>query len=104
LDPHQKGILSDDFGVAVSTQWLSDQLGGFSSVVDGRRFMLQFADLIQQRKSPKAKVGPSKAPDFVIQDNNGRWHILECNQVAKSRNDQLNTALSQKHVIQINGA
>jgi hypothetical protein len=82
LDPHQKGILSDDFGVAVSTQWLSDQLGGFSSVVDGRRFMLQFADLIQQRKSPKAKVGPSKAPDFVIQDNNGRWHILECNQVA----------------------
>jgi hypothetical protein len=29
LDPHQKGILSDDFGVAISTQWLFDRLGGF---------------------------------------------------------------------------
>ena len=35
LDPHQKGILSDDFGVAISTQWLIDRLGGFQQIVGG---------------------------------------------------------------------
>jgi hypothetical protein len=49
LDPHQKGILSDDFGddfgVALSTQWMYDTLGGFAEIVDGRRFLLQFKGL-----------------------------------------------------------
>jgi hypothetical protein len=45
LDPHQKGILSDDFGVAISTQWLFDRLKGFAEIVDGRRFILQLPEL-----------------------------------------------------------
>lgn len=107
LDPHQKGILSDDFGVAISTQWLFDRFGGFSDIVDGRRFMLQFAHLLPPRTRPtKAKVGPSKAPDFVIQDLRGRWHVLECKGTQSGRthrNDFLDNALAQKRVIQITG-
>jgi hypothetical protein len=32
LDPHQKGILSDDFGVALSTQWLFDRFDSLDLV------------------------------------------------------------------------
>jgi hypothetical protein len=107
LDPHQKGILSDDFGVALSTQWLLDRFGGFSDIVDGRRFILQFAHLLPPRTKPtKAKVGPSKAPDFVIQDHAGRWHVLECKGTQSGRphrNNFLRDALAQKRVIQITG-
>jgi hypothetical protein len=108
LDPHQKGILSDDLGVAISTQWLFDRFGGFADIVDGRRFMLQFAHLLPPRTKPtKAKVGPSKAPDFVIQDLRGRWHVLECKGTQSGRthrNNFLKNALAQKRVIQITGA
>jgi hypothetical protein len=77
IDPHQKGILSDDFGVALSTQWLFDRFGGFGDIVDGRRFMVQFAHLLPKKSKPAtAKVGPSKAPDFVIKDLKGKWHVL----------------------------
>lgn len=104
LDPHQKGILSDDFGVAVSTQWLYDRLGGFRDIVDGRRFMLRFSHLMKRRKVAKANVGPSKAPDFVVQDLAGKWHVLECKgtQSGRSiRNGFLKTARQQKNIIQI---
>jgi len=107
LDPHQKGILSDDLGVAISTQWLFDRLGGFRDIVDGRRFMLQFPRLLRKRTVSTAKVGPSKAPDYVILDNAGKWHVLECKGTQSgvgSRDKFLRDALSQKQVILINGA
>jgi hypothetical protein len=107
LDPHQKSILSDDFGVAFSTQWLFDRLGGFREIVDGRRFMVQFAHLLPPKIKPTtAKVGPGKAPDFVIKDMNGRWHVLECKgtQSGRAQRDTyLNDALAQKQAIQITG-
>jgi hypothetical protein len=108
LDPHQKGILSDDFGVAVSTQWLYDRFGGFADIVDGRRFILQFSHLLPTSTKPRnAKVGPTKAPDFVIKDNSGKWHVLECKGTQSGRgwrNQFLRNALSQKQVIQIVGS
>src|SRR5260370_25979646 len=106
LDPHQKWILSDDFGVAVSTQWLHDRLGGFATILHGRRLMLQFAHLIRRRRPPTAKIGPGKVPDFVIQDTMGKWHVLECKGTQSGRaerNKFLRTALSQKQVIQLSG-
>jgi hypothetical protein len=107
LDPHQKGILSDDLGVALSTQWLFDRLGGFKSILDGRFFMLQFPELLLTKtKAPTAKVGPSKAPDYVILDKSNKWHVLECKGTQSgpgSRDRFLKDALPQKHVIQING-
>jgi len=108
LDPHQKGILSDDLGVALSTQWLFDRLGGFKSILDGRFFMLQFPDLLRTKtKAPTAKVGPSKAPDYVVLDKSNKWHVLECKGTQSGpgfRDRFLKDALPQKHVIQINGA
>lgn len=107
LDPHQKGILSDDLGVALSTQWLFDRLGGFKSILDGRHFMLQFPELLLTKtKAPTAKVGPSKAPDYVVLDKSNRWHVLECKGTQSGRGFRdkfLKDALSQKQVIQING-
>jgi hypothetical protein len=107
LDPHQKSILSDDFGVALSTQWLFDRFGGFAEIVDGRRFMLRFAHLLPKKTKPAtAKVGPTKAPDFVIKDLHGRWHVLECKGTQSGRthrNTFLRDALAQKRVIQIGG-
>jgi hypothetical protein len=108
LDPHLKGILSDDLGVAFSTQWLFDRFGGFEDIVDGRQFMLQFPHLLQKKaKAPTAKVGPSKAPDYVILDKMNKWHVLECKGTQSGpgfRDQFLRDALSQKQVIQIKGA
>lgn len=107
LDPHQKTILSDDLGVAISTKWLFDRLGGFAEIVDGRRFMLQYASLINRPKRKTPKVGIGKCPDFVIRDFANRWHVIECKGTQSDRayrNRQLNAAYMQKQVIDIKGA
>lgn len=107
LDPHQKGILSDDFGVAIATQWLSDKLGPFTHIVDGRRFANQFSRLLRRQHKSKAKVGMSKAPDFVMRDSSGKWHVLECKGTQSSRDYQrsaLKTAVVQKHALQLAGS
>jgi hypothetical protein len=107
LDPHQKGILSDDFGVAIATQWMVDRFGAFKQIVDGRRFVNQFTHLLRKRHKSKAKVGMSKAPDFVMQDGAGKWHVLECKGTQQSRDYQrkvLKTAVAQKHAIKLIGA
>jgi len=106
LDPHQKGILSDDFGVAITTKWLSDRFGGFRKIVDGRRFVLQFPHHLRKKHSSKAKVGPNKCPDFVMQDTAGRWHVLECKgtQTRSYQKDALEAAIPQKHAIHLVGS
>jgi hypothetical protein len=107
LDPHQKGILSDDFGVALATHWVRTRLGPFTQIVDGRKFANQFRHLQRKQHKSKAKVGMSKAPDFVMQDATGKWHILECKGTQSSREYQksvLKTAVAQKHAIQLVGS
>jgi hypothetical protein len=107
LDPHQKGILSDDFGVALATQWLVERLGPFTHIVDGRRFANQFPRLLRKKHKSKPKVGMSKAPDFVMRDTSGKWHVLECKGTQTSRDYQrqvLKTAVAQKHAIQLLGS
>jgi len=107
LDPHQKGILSDDFGVAVATHWLSERLGPFTHIVDGRRFANQFSHLLRLEHKSKAKVGMSKAPDFVMRDVSGKWHILECKGTQSNRDYQKNvlkTAVIQKNSLQLLGS
>lgn len=107
LDPHQKGILSDDFGVAISTQWLFDRLGSFKQIVDGRQFVRQFPDLLAEVSASKAKVGSTKIPDFVIEDSSGKWHVLECKGTQSGpmfRDSFLKRAVQQKNAIRITGA
>ncbi|WP_147426780.1 hypothetical protein [Trinickia fusca] len=103
LDPHQKGILSDDFGVAVSTEWFVRQLGGVNDIVDGRRFIINMG--VRRPKSGRLpKVGPGKCPDFVIEDQQGKYHVLECKGTQSGRG-YLNTAMAtgrvQKHGVRI---
>jgi hypothetical protein len=107
LDPHQKSVLSDDFGVAVTMQWLFGFVGGFNKVVDGRRFVLQYAHLLTQQAPPAAKIGSSKCPDFVVLDNTGRWQVIECKGTQTSLAQlrfQLNRACEQKGAIEIDPA
>jgi hypothetical protein len=107
LDPHQVGILSDDFGVAVTAQWLFGQVKGFKQVVDGRRFILQYAHLLTQAAPQPAKIGSGKSPDFVVLDNVGKWHVLECKGTQTTRRQslyQLDRARQQKRAIEIDPA
>ena len=105
LDPHQKGILSDDFGVAIATKWLNDCYGGLK-IVDGRRFLLQFPHYLRNKNTSKAKVGPNKCPDFVACDSKGKWHILECKgtQARRHQEASLRTGRQQKQAIQLVGS
>lgn len=78
LDPHQKGILSDDFGVALSMTWLASQMGGVRDIVDGRQFMINMGVRPPRPGRPPPKVGRRKCPDFVLEDLTGKFHVLEC--------------------------
>lgn len=78
LDPHQKSILSDDFGVALSMTWLLSQMGGARNIVDGRQFMINMGVRESEEGVPPPKVGNRKCPDFVMEDVCGKFHILEC--------------------------
>ena len=77
LDPHQKTILSDDFGMAVPIYWLIDTLG-LGSITDGRYFIDRLAPLLGATAERPARRGPRKSPDFVAQDLQGNWHVIEC--------------------------
>lgn len=102
LDPHQKSILSDDFGVAISTSWLVDKLGGFRDIADGRQFMINMG--IHSRGTRLPKVGLNKCPDFVIEDIYGRLHILECKGTQSGRKylaRAIETGLLQKRGIRL---
>lgn len=77
LDAHQKTILSDDFGMGVPIVWLHEKLS-LVRVVDGRYFMQRIAASVGATQARTAKRGPNKTPDFVAQDENGMWHVIEC--------------------------
>ena len=102
LDPHQKGILSDDFGVAISTSWLVDKFGGFRNITDGRQFMVNMG--VRKSKAKLPKVGPRKCPDFIIEDLAGKLHVLECKGTQSGRdylNRAMSTGLQQKKGVKI---
>ncbi len=77
LDPHQKTILSDDFGMGVPMLWLCEKLS-LECIVDGRYFVQKFAASAGASQRRTAKRGPNKTPDFVARDVFGKWHVIEC--------------------------
>ncbi len=78
LDSHQKTILSDDWGVGFTTHWLASRLC-FQSYCDGRYFIEQLDGLgLAAVNRPPEKRGPYKSPDFIFEDDQGRFHIVEC--------------------------
>ena len=108
LDPHQKTILSDDFGMAVPICWLLHTLR-LGPITDGRYFIDRLAPLAGATTERPARRGPRKSPDFVARDNRGRWHVIECKGTQSGlnyRNGQLGNpqsptqgAVSQKRTI-----
>ena len=77
LDPHQKTILSDDFGMGAPIAWLVEKLD-LTHVADGRYFIDKMASSLGIESPAPKKRGPGKSPDFVARDTSGVWHVLEC--------------------------
>ncbi|WP_143748457.1 hypothetical protein [Mesorhizobium carmichaelinearum] len=109
LDPHQKTILSDDFGMGVPIYWLMGKLN-IATIADGRYFIDRIAASVGAVSAKPKKRGPGKSPDFVARDVNGIWHIIECKGTQTSggyREAQLGSsgppatgAIAQKRTIQ----
>jgi hypothetical protein len=106
LEPHLKSVLSDDFGVAMTMQWLSDSVKGFKQVVGGRLFILNYSHFMKSVPPSGKKVGPRKSPDFVVLDGNDKWHVIECKGTQTSLANslqQLKRARQQKSAIDLMG-
>ena len=104
LDPHQKGILSDDFGVGISTSWLVDQLGGVRDIVDGRQFIINMGVIEAATGKRLPKVGRQKCPDFILEDHHGKLHVLECKGTQSGRGyleRAMRTGMIQKRGIRV---
>lgn len=107
LDPHQKTILSDDFGMGMSLHLLADplELKGFC---DGKYFIDRLHDRVPCKiNATAAKRGPRKSPDFVAVDKNGKIHVIECKGTQSGRDyalRQLKKAVAQKATIDIDAA
>ena len=106
LDPHQKTILSDDFGMGMSLHLIADVLGlvGFC---DGRYFIDRLRTRVRcQIDATNAKNGSRKSPDFVGIDARGKWHVIECKGTQSGPrygDDQLERGRLQKNAIRFQG-
>ena len=97
LDPHQKTILSDDFGLGFPCHYLVEQ-HGFEDFAD-TAYLLDSLMAGVVSHAARSKRGPSKTPDLIGVDSLGRLHVLECKGSQTSRaalDDALARGISQK--------
>jgi hypothetical protein len=83
LDPHQKTILSGDWGVGFTTWFLSQTLG-FTKYADTLWVLKSLSPgslILQQSK----KRGPNKSPDYIAEDSAGNFSVVECKGTQSSR-------------------
>lgn len=96
IDPHQKTILSDDFGMGFTCQYLAEN-HGFDIFID-TNFLLN--SLFGKAKPYKTvKNGKAKSPDFIALDHLNDLHILECKgsqSSKKSLKDAMYKGVTQK--------
>jgi len=102
LDPHQKTILSDDFGMGMSLHLMTSALG-LQSFCDGKYFIDRLSPRVRCTvTASNAKNGSRKSPDFVGLDGTNRFHVIEC-KGTQSGSDysrkQLRDGVPQKHAI-----
>ncbi len=88
LDPHQKTIFSDDWGVGLSMHLLDDALN-LANATSTSYFLSQTQNAWLMRSGRR---GPSKSPDFIAQDMTGAVHIIEC------KGSQSNPATLEKQI------
>ena len=102
LDPHQKTILSDDFGMGMSLHLIFNALG-LQSFCDGKYFIDRMSTRVRFKAAAKnAKNGARKSPDFVGWDRFGKFHVIECKGTqsgAAYSNRQMNLGITQKCAI-----
>lgn len=102
LDPHQKTILSDDFGMGMSLHLLSTALN-FQGFCDGKYFIDRLSPRVRCNiTASNAKNGSRKSPDYVGWDRSGRFHIIECKGTQSGvqySNKQMRDGIPQKNAI-----
>jgi hypothetical protein len=102
LESHHKTVLSDDWGVGLSLQWLAARMR-YKHVAHGAFAMqaLRAGGIAQFVK--RKKRGPFKCPDFFAVDVQNKIHLVECkgNQAGLSHVDkQFERGRQQKQNIQ----
>jgi len=96
VDPHQKTILSDDFGMGFASYYLTKKMKIMAMTNTG--YFLKYLPSLSVRST--SKRGPSKSPDFILLDQYLNLHILECKGTQNSigaLNQQMIKAASQKY-------
>lgn len=102
LDKHQKSVLSDEWGVGVALEWLTN-IFQYREICHGDAAVreLRRRKLLQGYPTRK-KIGPNKCPDFVALDAQRKLHIIECKGTTQGRSTitkAFKTAYEQKHAI-----
>ena len=105
LDPHQKTVLSGDFGVGFGTWFLNRTLGlvRFSDTLWVVNTLLPGAFHLE----PGKKRGPAKSPDYIAEDANGNFSVVECKGTQTSRQslrDAMQRGIPQKDNLRAIGA
>jgi len=105
LDPHHKTVLSGDFGVGFTT-WFLNQTLGFVKFSDTLWVVNTLSPGTFQLAS-SARRGPQKSPDYIAEDSNGNFSVLECKGGQSSRKELLGAmerGVPQKANVQAIGA
>lgn len=98
LETHSKAVLSDDWGVGISLEWLSRKL----KIRQVAHAKIAMPDLVARKVAAMSggkKRGPGKCPDFLAIDNQGKVHVIECKgnqQGAEQTIEQFKTGRAQK--------
>jgi hypothetical protein len=78
LDAHQTTVLSDDWGMGISLEWLN-QTFCYSRLDHGASFLKRLErQQLARFNGPARRRGPQKCPDFVGVAPDGKLHLIEC--------------------------
>ncbi|HET8925270.1 MAG TPA: hypothetical protein VFN26_19970 [Candidatus Acidoferrum sp.] len=77
LESHHKTVLSDDWGVGLSLQWLAARMR-YKHLVHGAFAMQALRDGGVAQFVKRKKRGPFKCPDFFAVDRQDKIHLIEC--------------------------
>ncbi|RYZ18041.1 MAG: hypothetical protein EOO70_00085 [Myxococcaceae bacterium] len=101
LDPHQKTVLSDDFGMGITTLLLFEALD--TIYFAPTQYLVKTLNTPAFSLKPSQKSGQRKSPDFVAVDTTGRAHIIECKgtQTPSTLYKLLNNGIPQKQNMRV---
>jgi hypothetical protein len=105
LDPHHKTVLSGDFGVGFTT-WFLNRTLGFVKYSD-TLWVVNALSPGAFRLASSARRGPQKSPDYIAEDRNGNFSVIECKGGQSSRKELLaamERGVPQKANVQAIGA